>query len=173
MSEPNARPRLAIHAAALAAGILFGMGLAISGMTQPAKIRNFLDFSLIISGQWDPSLVFILAAAVIVTMASVRIGHRRRKPLFAQSFSQPRSRRLDRELVLGAVLFGVGWGTACLGPGPAIANVIATFPDMLYFLVAMMLGMTLVHLWRRRAGRTAPGVASPPQPPTGESADDR
>lgn len=151
MIEPAPRRSPLFHLAALAAGIVFGMGLAISGMIHPEKVKAFLDVSRIAGGGWDPSLAVVLAAAVIVTMVAVRIGHRRRRPVAAQSFSQPHGRRIDGELAIGAAVFGIGWGLAGLCPGPAVADIALAFPSILLFLGSMLAGATLVHLWRRHS----------------------
>ncbi len=155
MTAESGRRPIVYHAAALASGVIFGLGLAISGMVHPEKVKAFLDVSRIVSGGWDPSLAFVLAAAVIVTMGAVRIGHRRRQPLASPGFSRPHTKRIDGELAIGAAIFGVGWGLAGLCPGPAIADLVFAFPSIILFLVSMLLGTALVHLWRRRASRSA------------------
>ncbi len=152
MNGPGGRRQIVFHAAALVSGVVFGLGLAISGMIHPEKVKAFLDVSRIVSGGWDPSLAFVLAAAVIVTMVAVRIGHRRRRPVAAPSFSRPHARRIDGELALGSAIFGIGWGLAGLCPGPAVADLVFAFPSIILFLVSMLLGASLVHLWRRRSG---------------------
>ena len=153
MSEIAQRRPILFHAAALASGIIFGGGLAVSGMIHPQKVKAFLDLSQIPSGKWDPSLAIVLAVAVIVTMGALRIAHRRRRPVAAASFSQPHARRVDGELVIGAAIFGIGWGLSGFCPGPAVADLVSTFPAILLFLGAMLAGMTLVHVWRLRARR--------------------
>lgn len=135
---------------ALASGLLFGLGLAISGMIYPAKVKAFLDIGAIASGGWDPSLAFVLAAAVLVSMAAIRIAHRHRHPIAASTFSAPVARRVDVPLVLGSVLFGIGWGLSGLCPGPAIANIAFALPDILIFLAAMAVGSLAVRLIRDR-----------------------
>ncbi|MCX5493961.1 YeeE/YedE family protein [Kaistia dalseonensis] len=149
------RRPLVFHLTALVAGLIFGLGLAISGMTSPAKVKAFLDIGAMRSGGWDPSLAFVMAAAVIVTMAAVRIGHRRRQPLAAPSFSAPPARRIDARLVIGAAIFGIGWGLSGLCPGPAIADIVMAFPGILIFIVAMGLGATIVRLIGRSRGAAA------------------
>jgi len=158
VSETAQRRPILFHAAALASGVIFGAGLAVSGMIHPQKVKAFLNLSLIRSGQWDPSLAIVLAMAVIITMGALRVAHRRRRPLAAASFSQPHARRVDGELVIGAAIFGIGWGLAGLCPGPALADLVSTFPSILLFLGAMLAGMTLVHVWRLRARRQSAPV---------------
>ncbi len=157
MTAESGRRPIVYHAAALASGVIFGLGLAVSGMVHPEKVKAFLDVSRIVSGGWDPSLAFVLAAAVIVTMVAVRIGHRRRQPLASPSFSRPHARRVDGELALGSAIFGIGWGLAGLCPGPAIADLAFAFPAIILFLVSMLFGTALVHLWRRRSSRSDAG----------------
>lgn len=143
-------PPVRFYVGAAASGLLFGLGLAISGMIYPAKVKAFLDIEAIGSGGWDPSLAFVLAAAVLVSMAALRIAHRHRHPLAAPTFSSPAARRIDVPLVLGSILFGIGWGLSGLCPGPAIANIAFTLPDILIFLVAMAAGSLAVRLIRSR-----------------------
>lgn len=137
------------NASALLSGTIFGLGLAISGMTSPAKVKAFLDITAIKHGGWDPSLAFVMAAAVIVTMAAVRIAHRQRRPLVAPAFAHPGVGRIDARLLIGAALFGVGWGLAGLCPGPAIADIATSLPDILIFVTAMIVGSMIVQLARR------------------------
>jgi len=146
------RPALS-QFAALASGLLFGMGLAISGMIDPAKVKGFLDIGAIPSGGWDPSLAFVFAAAVLVSMAALRIGHRHRHPLAAPTFLNPEEGRIDSELIVGSLLFGIGWGLSGLCPGPAIANIAFTLPEILIFLAAMAIGWGGVRTVRRAGAR--------------------
>lgn len=147
------RPALA-NCTALASGLLFGMGLAVSGMIDPAKVKAFLDIGAIASGRWDPSLAFVFAAAVLVSMVSIRIGHRHRHPIAAPTFSSPEESRIDSELIIGSLLFGVGWGLSGLCPGPAIANIAFTFPEILIFVAAMAVGWGGVRVVRRAGARS-------------------
>ncbi|HZY33614.1 MAG TPA: DUF6691 family protein, partial [Rhodanobacter sp.] len=101
---------------AFAAGLLFGLGLSLGGMTQPAVVLGFLD----IFGAWDPRLVFVMAGAVLTTAVGYRLVLRRPRPLLAERFQWPTSRRIDVRLVGGAALFGIGWGIAGYCPGPAL-----------------------------------------------------
>mgnify|MGYP003633116425 CR=1 FL=1 len=124
---------------ALLAGTLFGAGLAISGMTDPGKVIGFLD----LAGQWDPSLAFVMGAAICISLPTFQLLRGRSKPVFASQYFLPTKQDLDPQLILGAVLFGIGWGIAGLCPGPAIANLASASPEILGFVVAMVAGMWL------------------------------
>lgn len=117
--------------------LIFGIGLVISGMVDPAKVLNFLD----VAGSWDPSLAFVMAGAVTVTMAGYRVVLARPKPLFAPEFQLPTRREIDARLLLGAGLFGVGWGLAGFCPGPALTALGLGAPGTLAFVPAMLAGM--------------------------------
>lgn len=126
--------------AALFAGVLFGFGLALGGMTDPAKVVGFLD----ISGQWDPSLGFVMGAALLVTLPAFALARRGdAQPLLAASFSWPTRKDIDARLLGGAALFGLGWGITGLCPGPALASLITGLPLLLVFVAAMFAGMWL------------------------------
>src|SRR5215813_9893130 len=101
-------------------GLVFGAGLLLSGMSNPAKVLNFLDLGGIAAGNWDPSLAFVMAGAVAVTFAGYRIVLRRGPPLFGESFHLPTKRELDFRILAGPAIFGVGWGLAGFCPGPAL-----------------------------------------------------
>jgi hypothetical protein len=132
---------------ALAAGLLFGVGLAVSGMTDTAKVIGFLD----ITGKWVPDLAFVMGAAVLTTMLGFRVVFgKSRKPLFGENFSLPLNKTLDRPLILGASIFGIGWGLYGYCPGPAIASIVYLSPVTLIFLIAMSVGMALVHFALKR-----------------------
>jgi uncharacterized membrane protein YedE/YeeE len=146
------RPALA-NCAALGSGLLFGMGLAISGMVDPAKVKGFLDIGAIPSGGWDPSLAFVFAAAVMVSMAALRVAHRHRHPIAAPTFASPEPGRINAEVVIGSLLFGIGWGLAGLCPGPAIANIAFALPEILIFVAAMAIGWGGVRMARRAGAR--------------------
>jgi len=127
---------------ALLSGVLFGLGLAMSGMTDTAKVQGFLD----IFGAWDPDLAYVMGGAVLVTIALTRPVLQRSKPLFAGSFHLPAKNSVDRRLVLGAACFGIGWGLYGYCPGPAIAALSYLDPDTYVFVAAMLCGMGLSHL---------------------------
>ena len=122
---------------ALAAGLLFGLGLAISGLLNPAKVKAFLD----IIGAWDPSLIFVLGAGVVVAFIGYRIAFAINKPLFDDQLHLPTKTRIDRPLILGSAIFGVGWGLAGFCPGPAIASLSLGLAPAVIFAVAMFIGM--------------------------------
>jgi len=134
--------RYARPVASLAAGLLFGFGLALSGMTRPLKVLGFLD----VTGRWDPSLVFVLGGAVAVATLGFRAVLRRHAPLFAGSFELPKNRAIDAPLLGGALLFGIGWGIAGYCPGPALAQLAAPNAETLYFLPAMIAGWGLYRI---------------------------
>ena len=131
--------------AGLICGFVFGWGLLISGMMQPAKVLAFLD----IFGVWDPSLLVVMAAALAVGSAGYAIA-RPRTPLFAPRNLWPAPATIDAPLVIGAALFGVGWGLTGLCPGPAIENLATLSPRLVVFVAAMISGMALHQLWRKR-----------------------
>ena len=110
---------MARHLVALLAGLVFGLGLVISQMVNPAKVIAFLD----LFGNWDPSLAFVMGAALIVTAIGYRLVWRRPRPVLAERFQVPGNRKLDARLAIGALLFGLGWGLVGLCPGPAIAAI--------------------------------------------------
>ncbi|MCQ9147875.1 YeeE/YedE family protein [Rhizobium oryzihabitans] len=121
----------------LAAGLLFGLGLAISGLLNPAKVKAFLD----ITGAWDPSLIFVLGAGVVVAFIGYRIASAINKPLFDDKLQLPTKTRIDRPLIIGSSIFGVGWGLAGFCPGPAIASLSLGLLPAVIFAVAMFIGM--------------------------------
>lgn len=123
----------------LIAGLLFGAGLALGGMTDPGKVISFLD----VAGAWDPSLGFVMGSALLITFPVFAWVRRAGKPLLAERFQLPTKKDLDPQLLAGAALFGIGWGIAGLCPGPAIANLAAGSPQILLFVVAMVGGMWL------------------------------
>ncbi|MDE1570001.1 DUF6691 family protein [Aquabacter sp. P-9] len=141
----------------LLAGLLFGAGLALSGMLDPAKVLNFLDMA----GQFDPSLAVTMAAAVTVAFLGFQVLRGWSRPVFAGAFSWPTATDITPRLVIGAALFGLGWGLAGICPGPAIASLALLNPAILAFLVPMFAGMALAHLavarWPRITGAAPAG----------------
>ena len=120
------------------AGLLFALGLGISGMTLPQKVIGFLDFA---GGDWDPSLGLVMISSAGVYMLLYPLVRRRTRPRFDARFHVPTRNDIDRPLVTGAVLFGIGWGLVGLCPGPAVLAVLSGQPLTFAFLVAMLLGM--------------------------------
>jgi len=123
-------------------GIAFGAGLAIGGMTDPARVRGFLD----LFGEWDPTLAFVMGGAVIVMGIAWAIQRRMGSPLYASSFSLPTASDLTPRLIGGSALFGIGWGIAGLCPGPGIAALVIEPISAAIFVVAMIAGMGLAKL---------------------------
>ncbi|WOI52178.1 DUF6691 family protein [Parvularcula sp. LCG005] len=127
-------------------GSLFGGGLIVSGMTDPAKVQNFLD----VFGQWDPSLALVMGGALAVTFIGFRLVWRRPAPLDHDRFEIPRSNQLTKSLIIGSVLFGAGWGLAGLCPGPALAVIpMAPGPAMIFF-VGLYGGVILHTVWEKK-----------------------
>ncbi len=123
--------------AALLSGLVFGFGLALSGMLNPVRVLGFLD----LAGAWDPSLGFVLAGAVVVSAGGYLVSRRLARPALAPTFDIPASRRIDLRLVGGAALFGIGWGMAGFCPGPAIASLSLGYGKSVLFVAAMLVGM--------------------------------
>lgn len=126
---------------AFVTGLIFGLGLVILGMANPAKVLNFLDFT----GSWDPGLAFVMGGAVIVTFLGYRLAWKRSEPLLAGRFELPTRTELDPRLMSGAALFGIGWGLGGYCPGPALTAVSLAAPETLIFVVAMIAGMWLAR----------------------------
>ena len=120
-------------------GALFGVGLSISGMTQPAKVLGFLD----VTGRWDASLAFVMGGAVAVYALAYRLIRRRSGPLFDTEFHVPAGKTIDTPLLVGAALFGIGWGLGGFCPGPALVSLGAAAPNAAWFVLAMTAGMLL------------------------------
>jgi len=121
---------------ALGAGFVFGIGLWISGMANPKKVLGFLD----VTGAWDASLAFVLAAAVAVTLVAFRFTLKRPKPLFADKFSVPERKDIDLPLVAGSALFGIGWGIGGYCPGPGLTALSTLTTEVVVFVAAMIVG---------------------------------
>lgn len=131
---------------AFAAGLLFGVGLIVSGMTDPSKIIGFLDPA----GAWDPSLAFVMGGAVLVGFAAFRFARRRTVSFLGGAMHIPAARHIDRPLILGSLAFGVGWGLAGYCPGPAVVAFGAGQDKAVVFVVAMIAGMALYEAVDRR-----------------------
>jgi len=123
-------------------GVLFGAGLALSGMMDPTRVRGFLD----IFGRWDPTLAFVMGGAVLVMAPAWWIQSRMRHPLADAAFHLPQTKQIDPRLLGGAGLFGIGWGLAGLCPGPGIASLATSFAPAAIFVAAMIGGMAVFNL---------------------------
>lgn len=132
------------------AGLLFGLGLLISGMADPAKVQNFLD----VFGTWDPSLALVMAGAVATALVGYRFSLGRPAPLLSPQFALPASEKIDRRLMLGAGLFGVGWGLTGFCPGPAVVSIPLLAPGTMALVPAMLGGIALAR--SLRLPRSAP-----------------
>lgn len=136
---------------AFAAGLVFGCGLLISGMADPSKVLGFLD----LAGAWNPSLALVMAGAIAVGAPGFALLRRRRLSLLGEPMQLPTARRVDRRLLGGSLLFGVGWGLAGICPGPAVVLLGAGSWQGALFTGAMLAGM-LIHEWLERRGRARP-----------------
>lgn len=125
---------------AFASGVLFSVGLVLSGMTHPAKVQGFLD----VSGRWDPSLAFVMGGAIAVMAPIVGLVRRRGRPLFDATLHEPKPKAIDARLVGGSVLFGVGWGVGGLCPGPALVSLATGSLPIVAFVAAMLVGIWAV-----------------------------
>jgi uncharacterized protein len=134
-------------------GFVFAIGLGISGMTQPAKVVGFLD----VFGHWDPSLMFVMMGAIAVHAVSYRLIRRRSTPLLTTEWQVPGGREITRPLLLGAFIFGVGWGLGGYCPGPAVTALASMTAKPVYFVVSMIVGMLLHRAYRRMSPRESLG----------------
>jgi uncharacterized membrane protein YedE/YeeE len=142
---------------AFLAGLLFGAGLILSGMSNPAKVLAFLD----VGGMWDPSLVFVMVGAILVAALAFRFARDRVRPLFGSAIHIPGAGHVDMPLVAGSVIFGIGWGLVGYCPGPALTALAVGGRSTLLFVAAMVAGMALFEVTERiRAGREAHGDAT-------------
>jgi hypothetical protein len=145
--------------ASLLCGFIFGTGLVISGMVKTTKVLGFLDVLGIGNGTWDPSLIVVMAAGLVVT----GIGYallRPRTPIFAPKSLWPSATDIDRPLITGAALFGIGWGLVGLCPGPAIADLATLSPGVFVFVIAMAVGMAAHDLWQARSRQVEQKLAT-------------
>lgn len=125
-------------------GLVFGIGLIVSGMTNPAKVQGFLD----LGGQWDPSLAFVMGGAILVGLVAFRLAGARQRSLLGEAMRLPTSNRIDRRLVLGGLAFGIGWGLGGYCPGPALAS-LAGGGKAVVFSLAMVAGMAIFEILER------------------------
>ena len=134
---------------AFLSGLVFGLGLILSGMANPAKVLGFLD----LAGAWDPSLALVMVGAIAVAFAPFAWARKRQKSLLGAPMQLPTSTRLDRRLVLGSLVFGAGWGLAGFCPGPALVAAAAGVPDALIFVAAMAAGMAIFSVLEKFKSR--------------------
>ena len=131
---------------AFLAGLVFGLGLILSGMGNPAKVQNFLD----VFGTWDPSLALVMAGAIAVAIFAFTWAKRRKTSLLGEPMQLPTATALDGQLLTGAALFGIGWGLAGFCPGPALMNLSTGQGEVWLFVAAMLVGMLAQHAWAKR-----------------------
>jgi uncharacterized membrane protein YedE/YeeE len=134
---------------ALVSGLVFGLGLIVSGMTDPSRVIGFLD----LAGRWDPSLAFVMGGAILVGLVAFRFAAGRDRSLLGDVMRLPGATRIDRRLVLGGLVFGAGWGLAGYCPGPALASLAAGGSKPLIFSAAMLAGMVIFELLERLPAR--------------------
>lgn len=134
-------------------GLIFGLGIAVSGMINPAKVINFFDFF----GNWDPSLAFVMGGALAVTFVGYRLAMRRPAPLLADRFQLPVNQRIDARLLGGAAIFGIGWGIAGFCPGAALPALGTGHGEVFIFVAALISGIMTARWWLSR--RTAQAAA--------------
>jgi uncharacterized membrane protein YedE/YeeE len=135
----------------LLAGLVFGLGLIISGMANPAKVLGFLD----LAGAWDPSLALVMVGANAVGLAAFALARRRTKSFLALKLQLPTSRHIDRRLIVGSLLFGIGWGIAGFCPGPALVALGMAEAKAAVFVLAMLVGMAMFEWMEWRNKQTA------------------
>lgn len=145
------KPGVAL-AVAFVSGVVFAVGLGVAGMTRPTKVIGFLD----VTGDWDPSLAFVMIGAIGVFFFAAERARKGRAPLFASSYVLPEAKGIDAPLVLGAVLFGIGWGASGFCPGPALVSLVTASSKVLVFASAMVAGMGLFDRWQARRERLSP-----------------
>jgi hypothetical protein len=131
-------------------GLVFGIGLIVAGMTNPAKVQGFLD----LAGNWDPSLAFVMGGAILVGLVAFRFAGRRERSLLGEAMRLPTATTIDRRLVLGGLAFGAGWGLAGFCPGPALASLATGGGKALLFTGAMLAGMLAFEFLERRGATT-------------------
>ena len=139
----------------LVVGMIFGAGLTLSDMVNPQRVQDFLD----IAGVWDPTLMLVMAAALVPSAGGYLLSRRMAQPLLGERFAIPDGRRLDRSLLIGAALFGIGWGLVGFCPGPAIAGLALGAWQSWLFVAAMLTGMALLRLYKPGRAQALAGDA--------------
>jgi len=134
------------------AGLIFGLGLLVSGMTNPAKVLGFLD----VAGAWDPSLAFVMVGAIAVAAVSFQVSRTRTRSLLGLPINLPTTRHIDQRLVVGSMLFGIGWGLAGICPGPALVLMGSGILKGVVFVMAMLAGMVLFERLERQKRPESP-----------------
>ena len=140
----------------LLSGLVFGLGLIVSGMSNPAKVLGFLD----LAGAWDPSLALVMGGAIAVAMPAFWLAGRRQQAILGDAMQLPAARRIDRRLLLGSLAFGAGWGIAGFCPGPALVSLLTWQPKAWIFTGAMLAGMLVFEVLERRKARSAAAAAA-------------
>ncbi len=135
---------------AFLSGIVFGIGLLVSGMTDPAKVIAFLD----IAGPWDPSLILVMVTAVVVALVPMQLAQRRARSLVGEKIAFPSTKGITGKLILGSAIFGIGWGMTGLCPGPSLASLAASTWQEWLFFSSMVAGMIGFEFWQRMGQRT-------------------
>jgi len=129
-------------------GIIFGLGLILSGMTNPAKVKGFLD----ITGLWDPSLAFVMGGAILIGIFAFAIAKKRGETILGENIMLPDNKQIDRKLVIGALIFGAGWGLSGYCPGPAIASLFSAGVQAAIFTAGMLVGIAIYKVFNSRKG---------------------
>ena len=129
-------------------GLIFGLGLLVSGMANPQKVLGFLD----LAGPWDPSLALVMGGAIAVGLIGFALARKRQRSLLGEPMQMPSRTDIDAPLLIGSALFGIGWGLAGYCPGPALTGITAGMPSAIIFSAAMLAGMVLFGLWQGRKG---------------------
>lgn len=127
---------------ALIAGIVFGLGLVISGMSNPAKVLNFLD----IAGTFDPSLLFVMVGAIIVVFTGYKLVWKRKTPIFDNAFHVPTRKDIDKNLIIGSAIFGIGWGIGGFCPGPSLTSILLGSEGIIYFFPSLIVGLIVTKI---------------------------
>ncbi len=127
-------------------GLVFGLGLIVSGMTDPSKVIGFLD----LAGAWDPSLAFVMGGAILVGAGAFSVAKKRQRSLLGEPMQLSSATELDKGLLIGSLVFGIGWGLSGFCPGPAVVSAAAGQPKALVFVAAMLTGMALYNMIERR-----------------------